>query len=55
MDDEKKLTDNLDEFLGEEQGKTCNDETCIIPTKKDGLIERVNKKMITDDGRELLV
>jgi len=57
MDEDKKLNDNLDEFLNDniEEGEVCKDETCIIPTKKDGLIERVNKRMITDDGRELLV
>ena len=53
--DDKNLTDKLDDFLEDnETNEECTDETCLIP-KKDGLIERVNKKMITDDGRELLV
>ena len=31
----------------------CNDEGCIIKTDK-SLVERINKKIITEDGRQLL-
>lgn len=34
----------------------CNIETgeCYIIRSKDGLVERINKKYITEDGRQLL-
>ena len=61
---------NLDNFLGnknvrsknvkfQEEGfeEVCDTETggCKTIKSKDGLIERVNKKMITEDGRNLLM
>ena len=65
MDDLEKKLNN---FLGEsEKPKKENTETefkevcdkdtgeCYTIKSKDGLIERVNKKMITEDGRTLLV
>ena len=66
----KNLEKNLDKFLGkktktpeeldvEEEGFTevCDKDTgeCYTIRAKDGLIERVNKKMITEDGRTLLM
>ena len=50
---EDKLNDDLNKFLNNEEVE-CTDDACLIP-KRDGLVERVNKKMITNDGRELLV
>lgn len=56
----------LDDFLGKtivkdvsEDGKeqtVCDSLTgeCYVIRSKDGLIERVNKKYIIEDGRELL-
>jgi hypothetical protein len=56
----------LDDFLNKtivkdvsEDGKeetVCDSETgeCYVIRTKDGLIERINKKYITDDGRQLL-
>jgi hypothetical protein len=56
----------LDDFLGKtsikdvsEDGKeqtVCDALTgeCYVIRSKDGLIERVNKKYIIEDGRELL-
>lgn len=57
----------LDDFLAKgtitkevsEDGKeetVCNLETgeCYVIRTKDGLIERINKKYITEDGRQLL-
>jgi len=66
----KNLEKNLDKFLGkksktpeelklEEEGfqEVCDKDTgeCYTIRSKDGLIERVNKKMITEDGRTLLM
>mgnify|MGYP000143302727 FL=1 len=48
------LEKNLDEFLTSENVNVdCNDEGCIIKTDK-SLVERINKKIITEDGRQLL-
>ena len=52
--DNNDLDKKLDNFLDNDSQEECTDETCLIP-KRDGLVERVNKKMITNDGRELLV
>jgi len=49
-----KLNNNLDNFLGEEQEMEC-DENGVCHIKHDkSIVERVNKKIITEDGRELL-
>ena len=56
MENNKKLDleKNLDEFLtNENKNMDCNDEGCIIKTDK-SLVERINKKIITEDGRQLL-
>ena len=65
---EKDLTETLDKFLeknknivrkksadGKEE-EVCDLETgeCYIIRTKDGLVERINKKYITEDGRQLL-
>jgi hypothetical protein len=50
----KDLEKNLDEFLNsQKQEMDCNDEGCIIKSDK-SLVERINKKIITEDGRQLL-
>lgn len=51
---EKDLNKNLDEFLGKEQEVECTSEQCIIKGDK-SLVERINKKVLTEDGRELLM
>jgi len=65
----KNIEKNLDNFLGnkintknvklEEDGfeEVCDMKTgeCKTIKTKDGLIERVNKRMITEDGRNLLM
>ena len=55
-DKKKNLEKNLEEFLKNEnqnQNMDCNDEGCIIKSDK-SLVERINKKIITEDGRQLL-
>mgnify|MGYP000845590127 FL=1 len=66
MDDAKEVKKVLDDFLKKEytaevseDGKeetVCNLETgeCYVIRSKDGLVERINKKYITEDGRQLL-
>ena len=60
-----KLNKTLNLFLGEETETTpendnvktvCDTQTgeCYTIKSKDGIIERVNKKYITEDGRLLL-
>jgi hypothetical protein len=53
---EKDLNQELDNFLGEQPKQDdCNgDIECMIKTDK-SLVERINKKIITDDGRQLLM
>jgi hypothetical protein len=52
---EKDLSSGLDQFLGQnEQQEECTTEECLIKTDK-SIVERVNKKIITDDGRQLLM
>jgi hypothetical protein len=55
---EKDLNQELDNFLGEQpkpKQDDCNgDRECMIKTDK-SLVERINKKIITDDGRQLLM
>ena len=53
----KDLNQGLDNFLGEETPKqdTCNgDRECMIKTDK-SLVEKINKKIVTEDGRQLLM
>ena len=61
MDDKNKktkdLTKNLDGFLGLEEDKNsdmdCSSGVCILKGDK-SIVERINKKIITEDGRQLL-
>jgi hypothetical protein len=53
--DKKDLEQGLDNFLeGDIQNEECTSEECMIKTDK-SLVERINKKIITEDGRELLM
>jgi len=56
-DKNKKLKNNLKKFTEEEisveGNEECFDEECMIKTDKE-IVERVNKKIITEDGRQLL-
>jgi len=49
----KDLDNKLDAFL-QDQNEDCQGDECIIKTDK-SLVERINKKIVTDDGRELLM
>jgi hypothetical protein len=64
--DNKNLINTVDQFLNVKQvKKVSNDgmerEECDLVTgecytirEKDGIVERINKKYITSDGRQLL-
>jgi len=60
MEDSNKkpqnLDKNLDKFLNTENQESnvdCSSGECIIKGDK-SLVERINKKIITEDGRQLL-
>lgn len=58
---DNNLKNNLDNFLNDEEKKKqleneemdCSSGVCIIKGDK-SLVERINKKIITEDGRQLL-
>jgi hypothetical protein len=49
---EKELNSKLDSFLNK-QNKECNDQDCLINSPEE-IVKRENKKIITNDGRQLL-
>jgi hypothetical protein len=54
ISDEKKLNNTLDNYLGQtDNNMDCSSGVCVIKGDK-SLIERINKKIITEDGRQLL-
>ena len=67
MKNEKDLKSAIDEFLtknpskngitpdlAENQEMDCSSGVCIIKNDK-SIVERLNKKIITEDGRQLLI
>ena len=62
MSDKKNLENSLNDFLSEEEKQKqmendpnmdCSSGVCIIKGDK-SLVKRINKKIITEDGRQLL-
>jgi hypothetical protein len=49
----KKVT-NLNREGTEQEVCDMNTGECYVIRSKDGLVERINKKYITEDGRQLL-
>lgn len=50
----KALDAALDAMLeGQDQNMDCSSGVCVIKGDK-SLVERINKKIITEDGRQLL-
>ncbi len=45
-----------DEMVAGKEQTVCDRETgeCFVIRSKDGLVERINKKYIIEDGRQLL-
>jgi hypothetical protein len=64
--DNNKLNSSVDRFLNPKTVKSvsqdgmereeCDLQTgeCYVIRSKDGIVERINKKYITEDGRQLL-
>ena len=64
--DNSKLNKTMDQFLSPKTVKNvskdgmereeCDLQTgeCYVIRSKDGIVERINKKYITEDGRQLL-
>ena len=61
-DNNDKLENGINNFLSDEEMKEnlnpqeeldCTSGVCVIKGDK-SLVERINKKIITEDGRELL-
>ena len=52
---EKNLNASLDSYLNQENNTDmdCSSGVCVIKGDK-SLVERINKKIITEDGRQLL-
>jgi hypothetical protein len=63
---DNKINNSIDQFLKPKQVRSisndgmereeCDLQTgeCYIIRSKDGIVERINKKYITEDGRQLL-
>jgi len=49
----KEKKEALDDFLGEEPKKIEKEDEPKVKTK-DGLMEKVDRKLVVEDGRELL-
>jgi hypothetical protein len=64
--DNLKIGSTLDNFLGNKSVKNLNEDgteqevcdmntgECYVIRSKDGIVERINKRYITEDGRQLL-
>jgi hypothetical protein len=52
---EKNLTDSLTDFLGDDIENGENNEKKVIIKNDNSIVERINKKVVTSDGRQLLV
>lgn len=61
-----KIKNSLDQFLNPKHVKSVSNDgfekeecdlhtgECYVIRSKDGIVERINKKYITEDGRQLL-
>lgn len=54
-ENEKNLNTSLDAYLNQtnDPNMDCSSGVCVIKGDK-SLVERINKKIITEDGRQLL-
>jgi len=50
---DKKIEKKLDKFLNPLDTEECLSDECVIKSDK-SIVERINKKVITEDGRQLL-
>ena len=54
MDNNENLKNELDEFLVNQPKKQTTSENEIVITPKTGLVEKIDRTLITPDGRTLL-
>ena len=48
-------TQNINDFIEvENKEKLKKDNEKVVITTKDGLVERIDKKLVVEDGRELI-
>jgi hypothetical protein len=47
-------TKNINDFIGEVENEEKKDNEKVVITTKDGLVERIDKKLVVEDGRELI-
>lgn len=47
-------TTNIDNFIDDVENKEKKDNEKVVITTKDGLVERIDKKLVVEDGRELI-
>jgi len=62
--DNKKIENSLNQFLNPKVTKSRNSTEreecdlltgeCYVVREKDGIVERINKKYVIEDGRQLL-
>lgn len=50
---EKELKAKLDSFLTNNKQTNCHDDECLMNNPEE-IVKRENKKIITNDGRQLL-
>ena len=62
----EKINNSLDSFMNPKKVKSISNDgmereecdlktgECYVIRSKDGIVERINKKYITEDGRQLL-
>lgn len=64
--EKNKINNSINQFLSPKQVRTVSNDgmereecdmvtgECYVIRSKDGIVERINKKYITEDGRQLL-
>jgi hypothetical protein len=64
--DNNKIKNTVDQFLNPKQIRSVSNDgmereecdlttgECYVIRSKDGIVERINKKYVTEDGRQLL-
>lgn len=54
MDEKEKYLDKFNEEENEENQESLDNKKKVINKTKDGLLERVDRELIVEDGRKLL-
>lgn len=52
---EREIKGSLDNFLSDDKKQTeCKEDVCYVNDGKE-IVERIEKKLVTNDGRRLLI